>query len=337
MDAVSATIAILVTIFALGLIFYAAVMKLGFRLAGVRDLSWRRAVAVSVGVLSARVSALWLVSRAMTVETVGEHALRLAILSGVDLAIVCVGVQAALGRKVWGWLLSAALMLPVGFGCLFLLKSYVIEAFVAETVSMAPTLVGRHRGGTCPECGATRYAYQPRNPYEAREEANAICANFHLTKLSGPAEPAHPKDQFLSLKLTSPRRWDLVTFRLPRQPSTQYVKRLVGLPGETVVIKDGAVWIDGRRQTPPPAAAGLRHEDDLPDLGRRTVWGTERDPAVLGDDEYFVLGDFTLQSNDSRLWQSGAEGHNPYAVPASHITGVVTLTHWPPSRWRRHR
>ena len=55
---------------------------------------------------------------------------------------------------------------------------------------------------------------------------------------------------------------------------------------------------------------------------------------MLADDEYFVLGDFTWRSVDSRFWEEGAVGHNPYAVPESHLHGVVTHIIWPPSRWR---
>ena len=50
--------------------------------------------------------------------------------------------------------------------------------------------------------------------------------------------------------------------------------------------------------------------------------------------EYFVLGDFSQQSADSRLWESGAPGHPSYAVPESYIIGVATHIYWPPSRWR---
>jgi hypothetical protein len=62
--------------------------------------------------------------------------------------------------------------------------------------------------------------------------------------------------------------------------------------------------------------------------------GTKDRPAVLADDEYFVLGDFSAQSSDSRWWYEGAPGHNPYAVPRSHVRGVVTHIYWPPQRWR---
>ena len=64
------------------------------------------------------------------------------------------------------------------------------------------------------------------------------------------------------------------------------------------------------------------------------MWGTEQNPAQLGPGEYVVLGDFSERSPDSRTWTAGAEGHPPYAVPESNITGVVTHIYWPLDRWR---
>ncbi|MEX0793250.1 MAG: S26 family signal peptidase, partial [Pirellulaceae bacterium] len=65
--------------------------------------------------------------------------------------------------------------------------------------------------------------------------------------------------------------------------------------------------------------------------------GTSDSPAELGPDEYFMLGDFSCQSLDSRSWERGAEGHPSYAVPESHLIGVVTHTYWPVNRWRSFR
>ena len=130
----------------------------------------------------------------------------------------------------------------------------------------------------------------------------------------------------------------MVTFRFPSDPKIIYVKRLVGLPGETVYIKDGAVWIDGRKLDPPPSLKGLDYVTGMPSMPDMPpimiAAGTPDRPAVLGPDEYFMLGDFSAQSMDSRLWDKGAPGHPPYAVPESYIIGVVTHIYWPPSRWR---
>ena len=150
-------------------------------------------------------------------------------------------------------------------------------------------------------------------------------------------EIVHASDRFVIAKFLTPRRWDLVVFQYPEDPSTLYVKRLVGFPGEKIHIQDGSVWVDGERQTLPDALQGIEYLSELPDPVGPNLWGTANRPALLGKDEYFVLGDFSATSKDSRLWQHGAPGHNPYAVPASYMKGVVTHTYWPFERWRIHR
>lgn len=109
--------------------------------------------------------------------------------------------------------------------------------------------------------------------------------------------------------------------------------RLVGLPGEAIQIEGGAVWANGKELTPPDSLRGIEYLSELP--GTYTdLWGSKDNRALLGDDEYFVLGDFSAQSKDSRLWKAGAPGHSPFAAPAPHIYGVVTHIYWPPQRWR---
>jgi signal peptidase I len=130
----------------------------------------------------------------------------------------------------------------------------------------------------------------------------------------------------------------MIVFRYPADPSVNYVKRLVGLPGEELYIRDGAVWINGQRLEPPDEVGGIEYLMTIEISGHPlpTSAGSMH-PARLGPDEYFVLGDFSAESSDSRFWEQGAPGHPPYAVPESHIIGVVTHIYWPISRWRTFR
>jgi signal peptidase I len=113
-------------------------------------------------------------------------------------------------------------------------------------------------------------------------------------------------------------------FRSPRDPAGRDAKRLVGLPGEEVVVKDGFVWIDGVKQTPPAEVARITYTA-VPGEWPGEPWGSPDRPTRLGDDEYFVLGDFSQRSADSRVYGP---------VRRADVTGVVSVVFWPVSRWR---
>ncbi|MDD6810578.1 MAG: signal peptidase I [Lachnospiraceae bacterium] len=100
-------------------------------------------------------------------------------------------------------------------------------------------------------------------------------------------------------KLSSPKRGDVIVF-LPNgnQNSHYYVKRIVGLPGETIQIKEGRVYIDGV----------LLDEEDAYDTMADA--GIAENEITLGLDEYFVLGDNRNSSEDSRSGNIGAVNRN---------------------------
>lgn len=100
-------------------------------------------------------------------------------------------------------------------------------------------------------------------------------------------------------RFAPPRRGDIVVFRRPGDPSREYVKRVIGLPEETVLVRSGAVSINGRRLTEPYAVGATDG-----DLG----------PLALGRDTYFVLGDNRMESEDSRHFG---------AIPLRDITGKI--------------
>ncbi len=104
-----------------------------------------------------------------------------------------------------------------------------------------------------------------------------------------------------------PQRGDIVVFE-SWTPGKDFIKRVIGVPGDTVEIRDNAVWINGERL-----------EEGY--LDQVTSGNT---PALaLGDDEYFVMGDNRGNSSDSR---------NHGSLQGDHIIGKAWLTYWPPDQ-----
>lgn len=110
-------------------------------------------------------------------------------------------------------------------------------------------------------------------------------------------EPTFDTGQYLivdelSYRFIEPERGDVVIFRYPRDPSQYFIKRVIGLPGETVRIERGEVSVTD--------AAG---EELALDESYITHRGNGADMNVtLGDGEYFVMGDNRPESSDSRIW-----------------------------------
>jgi signal peptidase I len=245
--------------------------------------------------------------------------------------------KAARWRCLLAWL---ATWIPQ-FGMLALaflvVRPFVLESFVVSGNSMAPTLLGPHWESVCPQCGQPTYGTPDRSDGFLSDRPHwVICESFHSTKSLERDKPVRPADRFFVNKLLKPRRWDLVAFRSLEDPKVIFVKRLVGLPGEVVTIQNGAVCINGRAISPPEALQGLEYVTEMEGCSYE-LWGAPQRPAKLAADEYFVLGDFSCSSKDSRLYECGAPGHPPYAVPASYLYGVVTHIYWPPSRCRAFR
>ncbi len=107
-----------------------------------------------------------------------------------------------------------------------------------------------------------------------------------------------------------PNRGDIVVFRPPGTNGDPYIKRIIGLPGETIEVRDGAVYVDGQRL-------------DEPYVSSPTAWrGSGAEPSVeIPDDEYFMLGDNRSNSSDSRSFGT---------VPKENIIGKSWLAYWPP-------
>lgn len=132
------------------------------------------------------------------------------------------------------------------------------------------------------------------------------------------------------VELGQPQRGDVVVFRLPADPSTNYIKRLVGLPGDHVVVRDKRVWVNGELQqvTPDGVYEGFGHtgaQVGLEQLGRvphRVLYIPGR-PSYDFDDvvpagHYFFMGDNRDNSRDSRFPEVGY-------VPEDFVVGKAVL------------
>lgn len=107
-----------------------------------------------------------------------------------------------------------------------------------------------------------------------------------------------------------PQRYDIIVFPYPEDPSRHYIKRIIGLPGETVQIIDGYVYINGELLDEHYGNAVMNNA------------GIAAEPITLGEDEYFVLGDNRNNSEDSRY---AAVGN----IKRSQIDGRAWLRIWP--------
>ncbi len=113
----------------------------------------------------------------------------------------------------------------------------------------------------------------------------------------------------LAYLFSDPQRYDIVIFKYPDDETQLYIKRVIGLPGETVEIRDGKVYIDGSET---PLDDSFTPETPVGNYG----------PYTVPEGCYFMLGDNRNYSKDSRFWQ------NPY-VEKEKILGKAVMKYFP--------
>ncbi len=107
----------------------------------------------------------------------------------------------------------------------------------------------------------------------------------------------------------TPNRGDVVIFRYPRDPSRDFIKRVIGLPGETVEVIAGEVYVNGQL---------------VPEVFGPNPGSYNAPPLTVGPDEVYVMGDNRNNSSDSHLWGP---------LKLDHIIGKALVSYWPPQYW----
>jgi len=140
---------------------------------------------------------------------------------------------------------------------------------------------------------------------------NAVSARIRVDGYS--MEPNLHSGEFvivnkLAYKFGSPKIGDVIVFHFPRDPKQEYIKRVVGLPGDEVVISNKQVMINGQVLDEPYIAAQPVYQGS---------W-------TVAEDSLFVLGDNRNNSSDSHNWG---------LVPISSVVGKALFIYWPPTDW----
>lgn len=128
----------------------------------------------------------------------------------------------------------------------------------------------------------------------------------------------HDGDYILTDKLTyrfqEPKPGDIVVFRNPRNESQDFIKRVIAVPGDTVIVSEGKVYVNGQKlqEVYLPSGTTTRPDNFL----------TEGAAVKVGKGQYFVLGDNRSHSSDSREWGG---------VSKNEIVGKAFFRYWPPN------
>lgn len=112
----------------------------------------------------------------------------------------------------------------------------------------------------------------------------------------------------LAYRFSQPESGDIIVFHLPHDPETDYIKRIIGLPGDTIAISEKQVYVNGEKIVETYIAAPTHNQGS---------W-------TVPQGELFVMGDNRNNSADSRTWGT---------VPLEDVTGKALIVYWPPENW----
>ncbi len=176
----------------------------------------------------------------------------------------------------------------------FFIRSFIVQAFTIPSGSMLQTLqIGDY-------LLVNKFTYGVRLPLwikEVNPDGDSWLSRHSL--VLGP-ELIHMND---------PQRGDIIVFEYPKDPSIHYIKRVIGVPGDTVEVRDKVVYLNGVAQEEPY----VQHVRSFPGPG------DDFGPVTVPDGKYFCMGDNRDESYDSRFW-----GY----VDRSAVVGKAFVLYW---------
>lgn len=231
----------------------------------------------------------------------------------------------------------------VAFILAFIFRAFVVEAFVIPTGSMATTLDGAHYRFRCPDCGyvfdvnygsggsedgsikpfdgAPDEVFCPNCGYhvahgpERNQYGSVLLDEYNQPRfpVGTPMEEIHYGDRILVLKyaylFSPPQRWDVAVFKAPPFPerdhyTVNYIKRLTGLPGDTLMVLDGALY----KQSDDGSWHILRRPRPVQEALWRVINDNDYYPQGLTRGEYPWRQPWTIRSGDG--WDLGKQSGN---------------------------
>jgi signal peptidase I len=144
-----------------------------------------------------------------------------------------------------GQVKETLISLIIAFIMAFVFRAFVAEAFIIPTGSMAPTLLGQHTRHQSPPTGAN---WEVNPPQHASGPSYRVDIEDPMTRQDSSVQAQRRAgDRILVFKylysIYDPKRWDVVVFKAPHDPQTNYIKRLIALPGEEPGLIDGDVFV----------------------------------------------------------------------------------------------
>lgn len=193
----------------------------------------------------------------------------------------------------------------------FIFRTFIMEAFQIPTGSMAETLCGAHHHLRCRVCG---YKYDLGS--DGLTLGNPKCPSCKFAPKERIRKRSSNGDRILVLKciyeFVQPRRWDVVVFKYPNDPSDNYIKRMIALPGETVEIIDGDIYINGEISRKP-----RKVQDELwtcvydNDYARMSLADSDGDPAIEGALDVWRC---PFANSEGSLWAINSSGSRKFSL-----------------------